>query len=172
MKYHSKLTYQLSFWNVSRKVDYHAGGKWFIHGPKRCKENQLLSLKHPWCSSKSLTLYGGNQLFTSGTPSVIGKTCPCPDVIMVHGYLIGTGAIHYNDVIMGAMASQVTSLTILCSTVYSGADQSKHQSSASLAFVRGIHRWPVNSLYKGPVTWKMLPFDDVTIHAINPDECV
>ena len=34
MKYHSKLTYQLSFWNVSRKVDYHAGGKWFIHGPK------------------------------------------------------------------------------------------------------------------------------------------
>ena len=51
MKYHSKLTYQLSFWNVSRKVDYHAGGKWFIHGPKRCKENQLLSLKHPcWLS--------------------------------------------------------------------------------------------------------------------------
>ena len=48
MKYHSKLTYQLSFWNVSRKVDYHAGGKWFIHGPKRHKENQLLSLKHPW----------------------------------------------------------------------------------------------------------------------------
>ena len=31
MKYYSKLTYQLSFWNVSRKVDYHAGGKWFIH---------------------------------------------------------------------------------------------------------------------------------------------
>ena len=51
MKYHSKLTYQLSFWNVSRKVDYHAGGKWFIHGPKRRKENQLLSLKHPcWLS--------------------------------------------------------------------------------------------------------------------------
>ena len=35
MKHHSKLTYQLSFWNVSRKVDYHAGGKWFIQGPKR-----------------------------------------------------------------------------------------------------------------------------------------
>ena len=51
MKYHSKLTYQLSFWNVSRKVDYHAGGKWFIHGPKRRKENQLLSLKPPcWLS--------------------------------------------------------------------------------------------------------------------------
>ena len=51
MKYHSKLTYQLSFWNVSRKMDYHAGGKWFIHGPKRHRENQLLSLKHPcWLS--------------------------------------------------------------------------------------------------------------------------
>ena len=51
MKSHSKLTYQLSFKNVSRKVDYHAGGKWFIHGPKRRKENQLLSLKHPcWLS--------------------------------------------------------------------------------------------------------------------------
>ena len=51
MKYHSKHTYQLSFWNVSPKVDYHAGGKWFIHGPKRRKENQLLSLKHScWLS--------------------------------------------------------------------------------------------------------------------------
>ena len=46
MKYHSKLTYQLSSWNVSRKVDYHAGGKWSIHGPKRRKENQLPSLNH------------------------------------------------------------------------------------------------------------------------------
>ena len=44
MKYHSKITYQLSFWNVSRKVDYHAGGKWLIHGPERRKENQLLSM--------------------------------------------------------------------------------------------------------------------------------
>ena len=51
---------------------------------------------------------------------------------------------HYNDVIMGAIASQITSLTIVYSTVYSDADQRKHQSSASLAFVRGIHRWPVN----------------------------
>ena len=68
---------------------------------------------------------------------------------------------HYNDVIMGAMASQITSLTIVLSTVYSDADQRKHQSSASLAFVRGIHRGPVNSPHKGPVTRKMFPFDDV-----------
>ena len=48
--------------------------------------------------------------------------------------------VHYNDVIMGAMASQIKSLAIVYSTVYSGADQRKHQSPASLAFVWGIHR--------------------------------
>ena len=68
---------------------------------------------------------------------------------------------HYGDVIMSAIASQITNLTIVCSTVYSGADQRKHQSSASLAFVRGIHRWPVNSPHKWPVTWKICPFDNV-----------
>ena len=50
---------------------------------------------------------------------------------------------YYDDVKMGAMASQITSLTIVYTTVYSDADQRKHQSSASLAFVRGIHRSPV-----------------------------
>ena len=69
--------------------------------------------------------------------------------------------IAVSDVIMGAMASQITSLTISYSTVYSGADQRKHQSSASLAFVRGIHRLPVNSPHKWPVAQKMFPFDDV-----------
>ena len=69
--------------------------------------------------------------------------------------------MHYSDVIIGSIASQITSLMIVCSTVHSGADQRKHQSSASLAFVRGIHRWPVVSPHKGPVTRKMLPFDDV-----------
>ena len=60
MKYHSQLTYQLSFWNVSRTVDYHAGGKWFIHGPKRHKENQLLSLKHPKYINFSERILQGN----------------------------------------------------------------------------------------------------------------
>ena len=69
--------------------------------------------------------------------------------------------LHYNDVIMSAMASQITSPMIVYSTVYSGADQRKHQSSTSLAFVRGKYRWPVNSPHKGSVTWKMFPFDDV-----------
>ena len=62
---------------------------------------------------------------------------------------------------MSAMASQITSLTVVYSTVYSGSDQRKHQSSVSLAFVRRIHRWPVNSPQKWPVTRKMFPFDDV-----------
>ena len=69
--------------------------------------------------------------------------------------------IHYNDVIMTTTASQITSLTVVYSTVYSDADQRKHQSSALLAFVRGIHRGPVNSPHKGPVARKMFPFDDV-----------
>ena len=66
---------------------------------------------------------------------------------------------HYSDVIMSAMVSNHWRL--VCPTACSGTDQRKHQSSASLASVRGIHRWPVNSLHKGPVTWKMFPFDDV-----------
>ena len=68
---------------------------------------------------------------------------------------------HHKDVIMGAMASQITRLTIVYSTVYSDADQRKHPISASLAFVRGIHRWLVNSPHKWPATRKMFPFDDV-----------
>ena len=69
--------------------------------------------------------------------------------------------VHYNDVIMSTMASQITSLTIVYPIVYLSADQRKHQSSALLAFVRGIHRRPVNSPHKGLVTRKMCPFDDV-----------
>ena len=68
---------------------------------------------------------------------------------------------HYCDVIMTVMPSQITSLTIVYSTVYSSAAQRTHQTSSSLAFVRRIHRWTVNSLHKGPVTRKMFPFDDV-----------
>ena len=67
----------------------------------------------------------------------------------------------YNDVMVSAMASQITSFTIVYSTVYSGSVQRKHQSSASLAFVREIHQWPVTSLHKGPITRKMFSFGDV-----------
>ena len=69
--------------------------------------------------------------------------------------------VHYDDVIMSTIASRTTSLTTVYLIVYSRADQRKHQNSASLAFLRGIHRRPVNSPHKGPVTRKMVPFNDV-----------
>ena len=67
----------------------------------------------------------------------------------------------YSDVIMGLMASQITSLPIVYSTVYSATDQGKYQSSTSLAFARGIHRQPVKSPHKWTVTRKIFSFDDV-----------
>ena len=68
---------------------------------------------------------------------------------------------HYGDVIMSEMASQIIGVSIVCQTVGSGADQRRHQSSASLAFVREIHRSPVNFPHKGPVARKMFPFDEI-----------
>ena len=68
-------------------------------------------------------------------------------------------SLYYSDVVMNMMASQITSLTIVYSTVYSDADQRKHQSSASLAFVS-----PENSPHKWPVTRKMFPFDVVIMN--------
>ena len=73
----------------------------------------------------------------------------------------GYTQFHYIDVIMTTMASQITSLTVVYSTVYLDADQRKHQSSWSLAFVWGIHRdrWIPGT--KGQLRGKMYPFDDV-----------
>ena len=81
----------------------------------------------------------------------------------------GTRSLHWrhND----HEASQITSLTIFVSTSYSDADQRKHQSSASLAFLRGIHRGPVNSPQKTAslVTRKMFPFDDVIMQSFDKE---
>ena len=79
----------------------------------------------------------------------------------IHTTLPTQTSIHYIDVIMTTMASQITSLTVVYSTVYSDTDQRKHQSSASLALVWGIYQGPVNSPHKWPVTRKTFPFDDV-----------
>ena len=57
--------------------------------------------------------------------------------------------------------SQITGVSIVCPAICSGADQRKHQISASLAFVRGNQRRSVDSPHKGPVRWKMFPLDDV-----------
>ena len=72
---------------------------------------------------------------------------------------------HYSDVIMGVMESQINSLTI----VYSKLFRCRSKKTPKLCvtgpwpFVRGIHRSPVNSTHKGPVTRKMFPFDDVIV---------
>ena len=68
---------------------------------------------------------------------------------------------HYSDVIMSVMVSQITSVSIVYWNVCSGIDQREQQSSTSLAFVRVIHQWLVNSPHKGPVMRKMFSFDDV-----------
>ena len=74
---------------------------------------------------------------------------PTPGGLMMHIVFI-----HYSGVIMGAIAHQINTVMIVYWTVYSGADQRKHQSSASLAFAWKIHRWPLNFPHKGPVTRK------------------
>ena len=73
---------------------------------------------------------------------------------------------------MGAIASQITSLTIVFSNVYLDTDQRKHHRFASLAFVWGIHRRPVNSPHKLPVTRKMFPFDDVIMYLVRTLICL
>ena len=112
--------------------------------PSDCVQRWLL-----WCvESRARTVVARTAIF------IVAKASQSNAHIALQQF-------HYNDVIMGSMVSQITSLTISCRTVYSGADQRKHQSSASLAFVWGIHRWPVKFPHKGPITRKMLPFDDV-----------
>ena len=80
---------------------------------------------------------------------------------MTSSWCVLCGCGHHNDVIMRTMASQTTNVSIIYSTDCSGTNQRKHQSSASLAFVWGFHRWAVNSPHKGTVTRKMSPLDDV-----------
>ena len=65
------------------------------------------------------------------------------------------------------MVSQITGVSIVCSTVCSGTDQRKYQSSTSLAFVREIPWWQVDSPRKGPVTWKIFPFDDIIMAKVS-----
>ena len=75
--------------------------------------------------------------------------------------------VHYDDIIMSSITSLITSLTIVYSNVYSDADQRKHQSSVKLAFVWGIHRGPVNSPHKWPVTRKI--FHLMTSSCVLPE---
>ena len=126
-----------------------------LHGRQPMTCPIMIWLKCPQNETISITNNNFNVYIDSDLPTTINLVPICiPAVTVPREY-------HYNDVIGSAMASQITSLTIVYSTVYSGADQRKHQSSALLAFVRGIHRGPVNSPHKGPLTRIMFPFDDV-----------
>ena len=73
---------------------------------------------------------------------------------------------HYTDVIMSTMAFQITSLSVVYSIDYSGADQRKHQKLRVTGLWVGNSPGPVNSQHKGPVTRKMLPFDDVIMWTV------
>ena len=126
-------------------------------------ESALCFLQHPLASSGAATV----GVIVQITPHYMNTMIAAMGryAVWTVRSIDGTGTrFHYNDVIRGAIASQITSLTIVYSTVYSGGDQRKHQRSASLAFVWGIHRRPVNSPHKWPVTRKMFPFDDVIMH--------
>ena len=116
-----------------------------------CERVAILS-RGRWVNSRSATISREFRQSKDTETQLKCQHCACWWPVTYH---------HYDGVIMGAMASQITSLTIVYSTVFSDADQRKHQSSKSLAFVRGFHRGLVNSPHKWPVTRKMFPFHDV-----------
>ena len=105
----------------------------------------------------------GSNIYQANVLTSQGNFFLLHELVVTHH----TQTTHYDDVIMTRLASQITSLTVVYSIVYSGVIQRKHQSSASLAFVREIHRGPVNFPHKWPVTRKMFPFDDVIMSYIN-----
>ena len=132
----------------------------------RIYPNMIVKMGHTLCATES-----ENDDHKPNMPAeawIYRLYCQCNPILYSYNHWPRK---HYNDVITIAMASQITSLTIVYSTVYSSADQRKHQSCASLAFVWGIHRWPVSSPHKGPVTRKMFPFDDVimSFHILRLD---
>ena len=126
----------------------------------KCGRPSLISLhkhiKTPCCVRRPRGIFDALANWpTSISYCIVGNSC------LSYSRDWKSNCKHYSDVIMSAMASQITGITIVYSRVGSGADQRKHQSSASLAFVRGIHRWQVNSPHKGPVMQKKFPIDDV-----------
>ena len=104
-----------------------------------------------------LFLWKTNFLLSLGSRA-FRSLCVC---LWYSPWLITESTAHYNNVIMTTIASQITSLTVVYSIIYSGADQRKHQSYAALALCAGNSPGPVNFPHKGPVTRKIFPFDDV-----------
>ena len=106
----------------------------------------------------SLLLYlGGYSKLITGDNTIHMHTTTISVAIKIRTSLLKI-SMHYSGVIMSTMASQITSFTFFYSAVYVGVNQRKLQSATSLAVVRGIHRWPMNSSQKGLVTRNMFPF--------------
>ena len=103
---------------------------------------------------------------TYACPDSMWPCNACHELYLMHTF----STFHYSDVIMSAMAFQITNVLIICPTVCPGAHQGIHRST-SLAFVREIYRWPVDSLHNGTVTLKMFPFDEVDLEATLLTDC-
>ena len=147
-----------------------------MHGNMLCIEIWLVHFSCSKCSVMTKNIYGPNRnaefiLADSATrilqmkpPAILRMQYSISMVLSIQIFFCQLVMLHhYSDVIMSVMSSQITSIDNVCLAACSGTDQRKHQSSVSLAFVRWIHRWLVNSSHKGPVTWKMFPFDDVVM---------
>ena len=121
--------------------------------PIGTRPSAIIMLNRPWvwCQMK-------HNRHHAQTVQERWETC---ESFVINGFIFLWWYCHYSDVIIIAIASQITSVSIVCWTVGSGTDQRKHQSAASLAFVRGIHQWPVNFPHQRPVARKMFPFDDI-----------
>ena len=126
---------------------------------------QDIRLKFVYCRNQISDENFKLQLCTVAQGHALGTHTKFQFEILTIKEIPGIVYFHYCDLTMGAIASQITCFTVVYSTVYSGTDQRKHQSSTSLAFIRGIHRWPVNSPHKGPVMRRMFPFDDIIMFA-------
>ena len=113
----SPLGYFINIFNICSIICYN----------RICDNSRFVVLCCGLLLDECITSFG----MLSGTD--MKQSCDCPSAT-------DSSLMHYSDVMMGAMASQITSLTIVYSTVYLSLDQRKHQSSASLAFVRWIHR--------------------------------
>ena len=120
--------------------------------------SNLRLLHFPWSNPDKFTCNNGINVMIKTDNEITTKQS---STVCAH-------ILHYSDVIMSTVTLQITGVFIVCKTVRSGADQRKRQSSASLAFVRGIHRWPGNSPHKGPATRKMFPFDYVIMTGHTP----
>ena len=116
-----------------------------------------IEISHQGSESHLKDFYNGN--LHTWKDSLYSQTGSWWCIYMV---IIGLAVINCSDVIIGTVTSQISGVSIACSTVCSGVGQRKHQSSASRTFVRGVLWSPVDVPHKGPVTRKMLPFNDVT----------